>query len=202
MPGAGLQTSGLFFSPALPGELGRADHFSGQGAEPSRPWQDCRSSSCTLLLPYSPPSGTDHLGGHCGEVGPPPPSTSCRACGHEDCPCFHVYRLVPEPASVFSWALFCSEYEAFSSPGRPDLGKWRNHVAKAPAGCQAHCLGLGPACCSQELRPAEEGPAAGQAGSARHARADAARQGSRPSGAVGRVSEMGRGAQRRRDEAS
>lgn len=84
-----------------------------------------------------------------------------------------LWSLAPDLGSVSSWAMFCSKYEAFSSPGGPDLGKWRNCVA----GRQAHSLGLGPACCSQELGPAEEGPAAGRAGSARRAQVGAARWG-------------------------
>ena len=107
---------------------------------------------------------------------PPQPSASHHGCGDEDCPCLPIYCLFPEPGSVFSWALFCSKYEAFSSPGRPDLGKWRNHVAGAPAGCQAQCLVLRPACCSQKLRPVGEGPTSGQAGSEGHVQADTARQ--------------------------
>ena len=42
-----------------------------------------------------------------------------------------MWRLALDPGSVSSWALFCSKYEAFSSPGGPDLAKWRNHVAGA-----------------------------------------------------------------------
>lgn len=87
-----------------------------------------------------------------------------------------IHSLVPALGSVSSWAFFCSKYEAFSSPGEPDLGKWRNHVAGTLAGLRAHCLGLRPAHCSQELGPMEEGPAADQAGRARHAQAGAARQ--------------------------
>lgn len=87
-----------------------------------------------------------------------------------------MWSLVPALDSVSSWAFFCSKYEAFSSPGGPDLGKWRNHVAGTLAGLQAHCLGLSPARCSQELGPVEEGPAADQAGRAQHAQAGIARQ--------------------------
>lgn len=87
-----------------------------------------------------------------------------------------MWSLVPALGSVSSRSFFCSKYEAFSSPGGPDLGKWRNHVAGTLAGIRAHCLGLRPARCSQELGPVEEGPAADQAGRAQHAQAGAARQ--------------------------
>lgn len=42
-----------------------------------------------------------------------------------------MWSLALDSGSVSSWALFCSKYEAFSSPGGPDLAKWRNHVAGA-----------------------------------------------------------------------
>lgn len=87
-----------------------------------------------------------------------------------------MWSLVPGLGSVSFWALFCSKYEACSSPAGPDLGKWRDHVAGALAGSRAHCLGLGPACCSQELGPMEEGPAAGWAGSIHQAQAGVARR--------------------------
>lgn len=47
-----------------------------------------------------------------------------------------MWSLALDPGSISSWALFCSKYEAFSSPGGPDLGKWRNHVAGARQGAE------------------------------------------------------------------
>lgn len=47
-----------------------------------------------------------------------------------------MWSLALDPGSVSSWALFCPKYEAFSSPGGPDLGKWGDHVAGARQGAK------------------------------------------------------------------
>lgn len=134
----------------MSGGWGRTDHLAGQRAESSRHSRTSDPGDCRHPLPDVSASGADRRcrhwleggGGEDGPRRPPQPLAFCHRCGYENCPCWGICSSeLPLPRENVesrpgSWALFCPKYEAFSSPGGPDLGKWGDHVAGARQGAK------------------------------------------------------------------
>lgn len=138
LPGTGLQASHLFFSPSLQVSWARLTIL--QARELSLRDILILEGTCSH---YSPLSGVDSWGRQCLEAGewrgrpseapsalsilpwmwtrmvPVFTSILLNCYSHE-----RMWSLVPGLRSVSFWALFCSKYEACSSPAGPDLGKW------------------------------------------------------------------------------